>query len=121
LVRQIKASPAYTDVIGNELGIIGTEDTTDFSELKPSLKIQSIGGEVVVSFKKNKTDGVRIYNRRGSEAAFTFLASDTESPYVDNRSKLNPLQPAKREYFAYYIIKDDQIGQQSDIAEFTLS
>jgi len=78
----------------------------------PLLSVKIVGVSPVISFKKGSTDGVRIYSKRGSETTFTFLATDTQSPYVDNRPNLVLDTPEKREYHAFYFKNDAVVGTQ---------
>jgi hypothetical protein len=75
--------------------------------LKPTLK--------VIAFDKGALEGVRIYSKRGSETEFTYLATDTHSPYNDNRVKLDSGKPEERQYYAFYFSNDYEVGQASDI------
>ncbi|MBK8554021.1 MAG: hypothetical protein IPL53_24430 [Ignavibacteria bacterium] len=70
---------------------------------------------MVIKFRKEGTDGIKIYSKRGAETDFTFLAVDTASPYNDNRLKLDPGKPEQREYYAYFFEVDSDVGQQSDV------
>ena len=47
---------------------------------------------------------------RDGDADFVFLARDSSSPYVDNRSLLAAGQPELREYKCVYIQSDAEIG-----------
>lgn len=134
LVRQIKASPGYTTEIGENLDIIGEEEIIDWNTAKPELKVKLDGGTIVLSFKKGQSDGIKLYSKQGNQTDFTFLATDTESPYVDNRPKLSSVSiptpgepstavenvPETREYEAYYMLGDEQVGQLSDTIKITL-
>ena len=115
LVKRVKAHPNYTEAIGADLGIIGSDVVDDPTTLKPELKGALLGGTSVIEFVKKRTDGVQIFSKRGNENSFTFLAVDTNSPYTDNRAKLNPNRPEERQYYAFYIMDDEAIGLQSDI------
>jgi hypothetical protein len=116
LAKQIKSSKTYTTGIGDDLGIIGSDIAgKDSVILKPSLKAHMNGQEVVIKFRKEGTDGIKLYSKRGSETEFTFLAVDTASPYNDTREKLDPSKPEQREYYAYFFDTDSDIGQQSDV------
>ena len=78
LANRIKTHPAYTPAFGQQLGIIGAEDSTDLSQEKPTLKATAITpGSLTIGFNKSTSSGVRILSKRGPESAFTFLATDT--------------------------------------------
>lgn len=112
LATQIKAHPSYTVGIGEDLGIVADEDTTTLTA--PKLKVEMVGGSPVISFNKSKSDGIRLYSMRGTEKSFGFLAVDTRSPYVDNRPNEEEGIPETRQYYAFYIKADEQVGSQSD-------
>lgn len=120
LARRIKTHPSYTEAIGQQLGIVGPEDTTDLSQAKPTLKLESVAaGAVTIGFQKSVADGVWIYSRRGSEGDFSPLALDLFSPYVDNRSNLTA-SPESREYIGYFVQNDQLIGNASDALRVTV-
>ena len=115
LVRRIKAHPNYTPAIGAQLGIEGPDVVVDLSEAKPVLTATpQMSGLVVIDFVKGQSDGVNLYSRRGAETAFTFLARDTASPYIDNRLPLVAGQPEQRHYKAMYVLDDDEVGLPGD-------
>lgn len=121
IANLVKNSKGYTDATGLELGIIGTVDVdADLETIKPTLKSKLVGGNIVISFNKQKMDGVKIFSKRTGETEFTFLAVDTASPYEDNRPKLNAGTPEERQYYAFYLLDDEQVGQQSDILTATI-
>ncbi len=116
LIRRLKAHPNYTPAIGQQLGIVGAEDTTDLTNSKPTLTGTALPhGVFELQFNKSKADGVNIYSKRDGDADFVFLARDTSSPYVDNRPCVVPGQPENRQYKAIYVQADGEIGQASDI------
>ncbi|MFZ1320731.1 MAG: hypothetical protein WAT71_04170 [Ignavibacteria bacterium] len=119
---KIKACKGYNPAIGDNLGIIGS-DTPHISvtDKKPVLKTRLQGNEVVLTFRKDGTDGVKIWSKKGSETEFTFLAIDTSSPYTDNRPKTDTSKPENREYYAVFFEEDSDIGQRSDIVKVTIS
>jgi len=118
LVASIKTNANYNNDMGIDLGIVasGSEPTID----APVLTIKKEAGKPVIGFKKGASDGTHIYSRRGSEVDFQFLATDTQSPYVDNRPNLVPGTPEKREYYAYYFKKDETVGDQSAVVSITI-
>lgn len=116
MAKKIKSSLNYTEEIGDDLGIIGPEIVMpDQSEMKPTLKAKLSGQNVIIDFEKQRMEGVKIYSRRGLEAGFSYLATDTYSPYTDSRPKLAENSPEERQYYAFYFSDDYDIGQQSDI------
>jgi len=112
LVGQIKASPAYTQAMGEDLGIVADSSSTALT--KPVLTVKMVGAEAVIGFKKLSSDGIKLYSKRGAESDFSFLAVDTRSPYVDNRPNLVPGTTEKRTYQAYFIVNDAQVAGVSD-------
>ena len=64
---------------------------------------------------------VQISCKRGSETALSFVATDTNSPYNDNRQNLDPTKPENREYVLKYMDENNQlIGQPSDTIKITV-
>jgi hypothetical protein len=118
LVATIKANAAYTNAMGEDLGIIAANSGAEVTT--PELKLKRDGVTVVVGFSKGNNDGARIYSRRGSELAFTFLALDTKSPYVDTRPNLVPGTPEKREYYAILFDDSNEVGDPSAIVSIIL-
>jgi hypothetical protein len=120
-VRRIKAHANYTEAIGEELQIEGPEVTVSSpTKSQPDLRtISAIAGEVTIGFRKNGFTGVEISCRRGSETEFSFLARDTEEPYVDTRANLTA-GPETRYYRAQFLNKDQAVGQFSDLLVVTV-
>jgi hypothetical protein len=125
LAKRIKAHPAYTPAFGNLLGIVGPEDTTDISTLKPQITGEDKkGGVVEIDFNLANSEGVNIYSRRDGDADFKFLACraevrrrrarDTSPSYVDNRALLVANKPEIREYKAVFVVGDVEVSQFSD-------
>lgn len=115
LANRIKAHPAFTAALGQQLGVIGPEDTTDLTQAKPTLKSLAVNpGSVTIGFNKSVSSGVRLLSKRGAETAFTFLAIDTASPYIDTRANLVAGGPESRQYQAQYLNGDEPIGNLSD-------
>ena len=118
LAKRIKDSPAYTEVIGTQLQIIGSEDTTDMAVAQPTLDIVTkAAGVVEVGFYKLLAEGVHVYSQRDGEAGFSLLASETHSPYVDNRALLVPGKPENRHYKAVFFQGKTEVGKESDVAQ----
>ena len=122
IASKIKACRNYTDSIGDDLGIIGPEQThTELSDVKPALISKLNGSEVLLKFIKEHCDGVNIYTRRGDESDFTLLGYSKSSPYSDNRPKLDRSKPEYRQYNAVYVKDGYETGYRSDVIKVTVS
>jgi|GEM_PF-356605 len=120
LIKRIKLDPGYSPVIGQKLDIIGAEDSTDMTQQKPTLGAEAkSNGVVELPFNKMLAEGMHLYSQRGDEPGYTYLASETHSPYVDNRPLLDPKKPETRRYKAKFFIGKAEIGLESDIVETT--
>jgi hypothetical protein len=120
LAQRIKVSTGYTTVIGDTLQLEGAEDSTDMSQQKPVLDaVAQSAGVVQVGFNKMDAEGVHIYAMRDGDAGFTLLASETHSPYVDNRPLLVAGKPETRNYKAVFFLGKSEIGLSSDVATAT--
>ena len=119
--RRVKANAGYTTAIGEQLGIVGDEDTTDLTNAKPTLKVKgpAVSGDLKIDFIKSISDGVTIESKRGSETAFTFLATDSEPHYQDTRANL-AAGPETRQFRARYLLSDAPIGNYSDVLTVTV-
>ena len=116
LIRRLKAHPSYTPAIGQQLGVVGPEDTTDLNTAKPTLTGTALPHAACeLKFSKSKADGVNIYGKRDGDADFVFLARDTSSPYVDNRPSLVAGKAENRQFKAIYVQGDGEVGHASDI------
>lgn len=102
-IRKIKG--AYTDAIGKDLGIIGTNDEVDEETVKPKFSGQAFPGYVRLKFSKNGLDGVNIYSRLKGQSSWGFLLRDINSPYDDHKAIANGA-PETGEYMCIGIMED---------------
>lgn len=117
--NSLKTNAAMTSAIETDMQIVGTTTAFDPNTFKPELSGSVVGGGIEIRFKKGPTGGVNIYARLRGQTAWTFLARDTSSPYLDNRPLAVPNTPEVREYLAYGVMGDEQIGLPSDIVSVT--
>jgi hypothetical protein len=116
LAQRIKKSTGYTTVIGNTLQLEGAEDSTDMTQEQPVLDAEAqSAGVVAIGFNKLDAEGVHIYSQRDGDAGFALLASETHSPYVDNRPLLAAGKPETRQYKAVFFLGKAEIGLPSDV------
>lgn len=115
----LKASPAMTDTISTDLQVVGTADDFNPETYKPVITGQPFSGFNRLKFTKKGVDGLKFYSRLKGQTAWKFLALDTNSPYDDYNPPATPGVAEVREYQAFGVIDDEQIGQPSDIVSVT--
>ena len=121
LAKLMKATNGFTEGMGQELGIIGSTTSIDTINYKPKIKLDVLArGIIRIAFVKGNTDGVNIYRRRKGSLTWEFVARDTVSPYEDRIQLQVPGQPEHWEYCAIAVIKDQEIGQPSDVVEVVI-
>jgi hypothetical protein len=111
LVKNIKSNANYTDAIGQDLGIVATQPDPVLTA--PVLKLAMEGGNPTLRYTRGISNGLRIYCKRASESTFSFLDVSTRSPYTDTRPNVVPNVAETRQYYAYFIMDDEQVGTQS--------
>ena len=119
LVARIKAHPGYTEAIGQDLDIIGAEQTLDTTNAKPALKLELQAGHPNVKWTKGGFDALEIWVDRGT-GTFVYLATDTIPDYLDTAPLPAPGQSALWKYKAIYRLSDQQVGQWSDVVSIAV-
>ena len=120
--RLIKALPGYTEALGRDLGIVRLTGST---AIAPTTKAEATAevrkGLVRIKWKKGDADGVNVYLRMRGESEWRLLGRDQSSPYDDR----TPLEKAgvveQREYQVIAVLKDEEVGQPSDILTVTFA
>jgi hypothetical protein len=115
-VQTIKESPGYTETIGTDLGLVGSELTPpDFTTLAPVFKVSLSAQGVQIAWTWGGysafLDMIEIQVDRGDGKGYVFLATDTTPGYLDTCPR--PATPAKWTYRATYHVDDAPIGQWS--------
>jgi len=121
LAARIKASPAYNENIGEDLGIVGDDHRPDILDLKPKLECRLDAGRPLIIWHKGPSEGIDIYVDRQDGAGFVFLATDTKPNYLDTHVLPEGVESAVYEYKAIYRIDDEQVGQFSDPIRVTVT
>ena len=119
LVTRIKAHPGYTNAIGQDLDIIGAEQTLDTANAKPGLKLELAAGHPNVKWTKGGFDALEIWVDRGS--GFVYLATDTVPDYLDTAPLPAAGASALWKYKAIYRLNDTQVGQWSDVVSIAVA
>ncbi len=70
---------------------------------------------------KGRPEGAGRWSPEGEypEGKYTFLARDTEAPYMDTRANLSPA-PETRYYVAQFLRRDTLVGQLSGVLVVTV-
>jgi hypothetical protein len=120
LAARIKKHPAYTEAIGQDLGIIGAEQTVDYTSLKPVLNITLQAGHPIIGWRKQGMDSLELWVDRGDGKGSVFLAIDTIPDYTDTAALPAPGMSAVWKYRGVYREDDTQVGQWSDAIATTV-
>ena len=121
-VAKWKATDGMTDAIATDLQITGGGGAPfDPENYKPQFTAQAFSGYVRFKFTKNGADGINLYVRLKGTMGWKFVSRDTNSPYDDHTPLAVAGQSEVREYQAFGISGDDQIGQPSDIVTVTFA
>ena len=121
-VKNIKTRDGYNDDIGEVLGIIGDEHVVDPTQLKPAISAQQTPQGILINWLKGDADAIDIYVDRKDGKGFVFLARDTEPDYVDTVAiKEEGVKSAVWDYYAVYVISDEQVGKVSDTISVTVA
>jgi hypothetical protein len=113
--KDVKRKAAYTATIGSDLGIVGGTNAFNSATYKSSLKIDLHPGYINLKFVKKGIEGINLYSRKKGELNWEKLGFYAHSPCVDVRPLAIAGQAENREYMCVGIIKDHEIGVQSDI------
>jgi hypothetical protein len=115
LYNFLKAHPNRTTESLADLGIVtATPPKIANADLRPSLKISAkINDRTEISFGKQGQTAIRLQMRRGT-TDWTTVGDPTSSPFIDNTAS-TANNPEKREYRGVYLLKNETIGQFSDI------
>ncbi len=121
IVTRIKANSNYTTNIGEDLGIVGDEETVEINKLKPVLTSEMVTGHPVIKWTKGHADALDIYVDRNDGAGFVFLATDSQPDYTDTTPLPQGVDSAVWEYQAIYKIADEQVGKYSESIKVTMT
>ena len=121
-VRWLQSLDNYTDSIGEDLQVIGDEETApDMSTLKPILPLRLNGGRVEIDWGWQGANGwvesLEILVDRGT-GVFVALTIDSRPGYVDTEPM--PATPGRWKYKAIFRQDDQRVGLWSDVAEIAV-
>lgn len=124
LIQDAVRSPAMTEAIAKDLGILASESSSSFdtSTAKPSFNVVlSSGGYPMIVWKKGGFEGVEIHKSKDG-INFTRLDRDYKPDFID---KSDLPAPAKAELWYYKLIyltnETEHIGQWSDVQSISVA
>ncbi len=126
LIQEIKGKPTYTEPMGLDMGIVGSEVPTPppGSGGVPRITVTAVQGEdsqfLRIKFYKDKHEGIYAEVRRGG-GDWEALPVSTASPLIDDRPLLVPGQAEVREVRARFWDKGQPNGDWCDVAKVTIS
>lgn len=118
IIDRLRTVPGYTEEMATALQAVPPSrgEPIERASAKPALRGIFEGGKVRIHWTRGKFDGVNVYARRPGESEWRFLARDTRPPYDDPRVVAGV---EVREYRAFYILNDEEVGQPSDSVTVT--
>ncbi|MDZ4405852.1 hypothetical protein [Prosthecobacter sp.] len=126
LVQVIKGLPGYTETIGLDMGIVGSEappPPPPGDVPPPRITVKAVPGDTQenaqIKFFKDGHEYVALESRRGS-GGWEPLVQCNQSPYLDERPLLVPGQAEVREYRARFWDNGQPNGAWCDVAKVTL-
>lgn len=111
LVARLKTARHYNEAIGQDLRLIGAEQSAASGAWKPDLVIASRSGYPVLQWTKGQADALELWVDRGDGQGFAFLTIATDSRYTDR----SPAAGGNCTYKAVYRLRDAQVGQWSNL------
>ncbi|WP_321282365.1 hypothetical protein [Marinifilum fragile] len=117
---KVRENPACTEAMWIDLGFNTTYANEDSSNLVPELKASVEAEYPVLKCQKQSTDGWKVYSRINGSGQFQLLGVSTTGKYIDARPKADPEKSESREYYLFFMLKDEVVGQKSNIVELVL-
>ncbi|KAB2965007.1 hypothetical protein [Zoogloea sp.] len=113
LVARIKSSRNYTDAVGQALGLVGSIKSIDPSSWKPELTATLEANHPHIGWTKGDADSLEIIVDRSDDKGFVPLTITTSTRYADTSPI--PTHAALWHYKGIYRLKDEQVGQWSNV------
>lgn len=117
IIRRIKASPAYNETIGEQLGLVETgQSGFNSDDLVAALKVTAKpGGVVEIVFSKQGQDAIRVDWMRKGDTSWRFGDIYTTSPGSHSEPSAPPEDPESRQYRGILLKKNVAVGNYSPI------
>lgn len=120
-VQRIKISAGYTPAIGQDLGIIGSQDNTEhpIPEFTATVERGTTAQRVRIGFTKYGHDGVSVESRHNG-GAWEAIGIAMVKPWYDERPLLVADTPEVREYRLRWWDKGEANGEHSAVQKVTV-
>ncbi len=109
-IGAMKNNSGYTDTLGKQIKVIGSEVIVDRLTVKTTVKLAKTPLGVDIKFTLEHCDGGDVYSKRGAETEFTFLKSITHPHTIDTRPNLAGAATEQRQYYVTLTINDVEVG-----------
>ena len=104
------------------LELSGTGSSFDPATYQTTLTASLVPGGVKLAFNKKGVEGMALYSRlAGTTLTWTKIGSCNHSPFIDHTPLAKAGVPEQREYMARGIIKDAEVGHDSDAVTVTFA
>lgn len=114
VIDRLRTAPGFTAEVDKALMAVPPKgQTLAVEEYKPVIRGAVVGGKVRLSWTRGELDGINVYGRKQGEQAWVLLGRDNRPPFDDTRPA--PATVEVREYRAVGVLKDEEVGQPSDI------
>jgi hypothetical protein len=95
-----------------EVSTSSTRSSERVAAEAPQLKVKMDGVRPYIGGVKNGYDAVQIWCCRTGEKEFSLLATVTHFPYYDTRPNRDPAVAEQRDYYAYYLKRNEVASAQ---------
>jgi hypothetical protein len=120
-IAKWKVADGMTDAIAAQLKIVGGSTPFNPETYQPQITADVFSGYVRFKFKKLGAGGINLYTRIKGTMGWKFVSRDTNSPYDDHTPLAVAGVSEVREYQAFGILNDEQIGLPCDILTVTFA
>ncbi|MCG3164980.1 MAG: hypothetical protein POELPBGB_00740 [Bacteroidia bacterium] len=121
LAGTIKLNQNYSKTIGEDLQIEAPDSTVDYSTYKPVFSLEVVAEQVLIRWKKLKSDGVNIYKKVNAAGGWVKIDFDGKPNYLD-KSDMPPAGTTQQwTYRLRYVKNEVEIGEFSVEQTITVS
>lgn len=118
IIKSMRPRPGCTPGIVAQLDWEGASHNVDPNDMRPLLEVEAQRGRVKISGRKPGFDAVNIYFRRKGDVQWKLIAPQRlRFPFFDESPLAVANTPEVREYMAIGVVKDEEVGQMSEIKE----